>query len=200
MHLLLKIGTFLVTAGLASCATVTTKEAPPPTKPISWQERETTLSRLQSWQLNGKIAVRTSQDSGSASVDWAQNRRSYLISLMGPLGSNSLKLQGSPAEVTLTTSDGKRYTAANPEELLAKRWGYNVPVSHLKYWIRGLTAPGIPAQTQFDQANRLSSLRQDGWYVEFPSYTRSGNVDLPSKVFITSSSLNVKIIIYKWSV
>ena len=47
----------------------------------------------------------------------------------------------------LQTSDGKRYNAASPEQLLAEQWGFHLPVSNMKYWVRGLPVPGIPATT-----------------------------------------------------
>jgi outer membrane lipoprotein LolB len=188
------LGIFL---GLAGCTTIA-PEAPPST--VSWETRQTALSRIQGWQLNGKIAVQTSRDSGSATVDWLQRNGSYTVSLLGPLGTSGLKLSGHPGSVTLETSDGKRFTASNPEELLAKQWGFNLPVSYLRYWIRGLPVPGIPSSDHFDPSHRLTDLSQQGWQVQYLSYTRSNNIDLPSKMFISSPTLKVKIIIYSWNV
>jgi outer membrane lipoprotein LolB len=167
---------------------------------IPWKDRQLALNRIQSWQISGKIAVQTPKDSGSASVDWTQNQGSFIISLMGPLGSNGLRLSGQPGKVTLETADGKHFTASNPEQLLAERWGFHLPVSNLKYWIRGLPVPGIPANTQFDSAGRLTQLSQQGWHIRFLSYTRAGAADVPAKLFINSSDLNVKIIVYNWKV
>ena len=181
--------------GLSACTTIA-PQAPPST--LSWSERQATLSHLQNWHLNGKIAVQTTEDSGSATVDWVQNNNSYTVSLLGPLGANGLKLTGQPGLVTLTMADGKRFTASNPEELLAKQWGFHLPVSYLRYWIRGLPVPGVAASNQFDASHRLMNLTQDGWQVQFLNYTHSHNLDLPSKLFITSSTTKVKILIYSW--
>lgn len=184
-------------AGLAGCTSLAPKA--PPQAALSWQERQTILNRLQSWQLNGKIAVQTPQDSGSATVDWMQSNSRYAVSLYGPLGTNGLKLSGQPGSVTLVMSDGKRYTANNPDELLAKRWGFHLPVSYLHYWIRGLPVPSLPSNSQFDASHRLVSLTQQGWQVQFLSYMSNGIIDLPEKLVITSSSLKVKIIVYRWN-
>jgi outer membrane lipoprotein LolB len=118
---------------------------------------------------------------------------------MGPLGSNGLKLSGQPGRVTLVMSDGKSYTASNPEELLARRWGFHLPVSNLRYWIRGLPVPDLPSNTQFDTSNRLVNLAQDGWQVQFLSYMSGRNTELPEKLVITSREMKVKIIVYQWN-
>ena len=171
---------FILVSLITSCATVA-PTAPP--SQVSWQDRETILNRIQSWQINGKIGVQTAQDSGSATVDWIQNQQNYSVSLLGPLGTNGLKLSGQPGKVTLDMSDGKHFTASNPEELLAKQWGFNLPVSYLRYWIRGLPVPSLPVNSQFDTSHRLTDLMQQGWHVQFLSYTRQNNVDLPSVVY-----------------
>jgi outer membrane lipoprotein LolB len=188
----------LIMMVLTSCASVT--PPPAPSTQIPWKDRESRLDKIDHWQISGKIAVQTPKDAGSASVDWTQNQDRFLISLMGPLGSNALKLAGQAGKVTLETSDGKHYSASSPEQLLAERWGFHLPVSHLTYWIRGLPAPSIPANKRFDAAGRLSQITQQGWQVRFLSYTRAGKVDVPSKLAIHSPDLNVKIIVYNWKV
>ena len=187
---------FLFVLGLTSCTTIST---PPdaPTAKLTWQDRQAQLNRLDSWQLKGKIGVHTAQDSGSATVDWLQNRSRYTVSLEGPLGAGGMKLSGQPGNVTLEMANGKRVTASNPEELLAREWGFNLPVSYLKYWVRGLPAPGA-ANTLFDNFHRLTDLTQSGWHVQFLSYTTINKLDLPTKIEISSSTLTSKIIIYDW--
>lgn len=188
---------FLIAGALSSCTTITPTSSVSATK-ISWKERQLTLNRLQNWQLNGKIGVQTARDSGSASVDWKQNHQQFIISLSGPLGSGGLKLTGHPGIVTLDTSDGKHFSANSAEQLLSKQWGWNLPVSHLNYWVRGLPAPSSAYTSQLDSSQRLSELVQQGWHVQFMSYTRSGNIDLPDKISITSPTLKTKIVIYDW--
>ena len=190
---------FLFAILVTGCSTVSTlPEAP--AKQISWKDREARLSRINSWKLSGKIAVETAKDSGSATVDWSQQRQQFTISLLGPLGSGGLTLNGRPGLVTLQSSDGKTYQASNAQELLARTWGWNLPVSYLNYWIRGLPVPGISQQSQFDPYQRLSLLVQQGWQVQYLSYTNVGSVDLPSKITITSNQLKTKIVVYDWQV
>lgn len=186
--------------GLAGCSTVsqTTQQTPTTSvAPPAWKPRENSLTKINSWQIQGKIAVQTAKDSGSATVNWTKRGQSYQVSLMGPLGTHSMKLNGRPGKVILTSSDGKTATAASPEQLLAQQWGFNIPVSYLNYWIRGLPAPGA-ANKQFDAQGRLKDLNQQGWHVQFIDYAQKKGVELPSKIFLASNSVKVKIIVYDW--
>lgn len=181
---------------LVGCATVTPPEAPP--TQLSWAARETLLNKLQSWEVNGKIAVHTAQESGSATIDWSQQQQNFRISLMGPFGSHNATLSGQPGAVTLVTSDGKHIVAKSPEQLLAQQMGWQLPVSNMNYWIRGLPAPGIPVSNQFDVYHRLTLLVQQGWNIQYLSYMNVNGIELPQKISISSATVNSKIIIYNW--
>jgi outer membrane lipoprotein LolB len=187
----------LVTIALCSCSTLTPS---PPSVPQPISTRQASLNRIQNWQLYGKIAVQTDRDAGSASFNWTQHHDNYVVSLSGPLGTHPIKLSGRMGYTVLETSNGKRFTAQSPEILLAQQWGFNLPVSNLKYWIRGLPAPNLPAKKHTDAYGRLSQLSQAGSTVQYLSYHSVHSVDLPDKIFITSPSLKTKIIIYSWQI
>lgn len=199
------LGMTLLATALTACSTVTptttsTASTTIPAEAASWKNREAELKRLQTWQVNGKIAVRTAKDSGSATVNWSERHGSYRIYLAGPLGSHGLQLNGEPGHVVLETSEGKRLTANTAEQLLEQNWGFDLPVSYIKYWVRGIPVPGITNNTQFDSQGRINHLVQDGWRVQYQSYTHKGNLDLPARLSINSDRLDVKIIIYDWKI
>ncbi len=182
---------------LTSCSTVA-----PPSIPAqqSQQQRATQLDKVNSWHLQGKIAVQTAQDAGSATINWTKQQQRFVITLTGPLGSGALKLSGRPGAVTLTDSTGKQFTASSPENLLADVWGFRLPVSNLNYWMRGQPVPGIAAQPQYDTYGRLNTLRQQGWQVQYLGYTQAKGVELPSRINITSADMKVKVIVYSWEI
>lgn len=184
---------------LSSCSWVSTPPSAPGAQ-IPWKDRQVALNRIDNWKINGKIAVQTPQDSGSASIDWVQNQQRFNIALMGPLGTNSLKLWGQPGSVTMETSNGKRVTAGSPEQLLREQWGWDLPVSNLSYWVRGIPVPGGDFNGQYDQYHRLTSLVQNGWNVQYLSYMNVGAVDLPNRISISSAKLKTKIVVYQWKV
>lgn len=187
---------------LVGCTTVTTEkpvETPPAAPKATWADRQASLGRIQNWWASGKIAVQTARDSGSATVTWAERRGNYTISLVGPLGSHGMWLTGRPGSVTLRTADGKTASARSPEKLLAAQ-GVALPISNMRYWVRGLPVPGIPANTQFDHYGRLTSLKQQGFNILYLSYTNVGGVDLPQRMSLSSSTVRAKVMIYQWRV
>lgn len=204
MYLLLNACSTPVTKGVYSQPTpFTGKNAvaeEPLAKPLisNWPERKLALNQLNHFAWQGKIAVHTKSDSGSGSVDWQQSGNHYTISLLGPVGSFSFKLKGSPGHVSLAKSDGTHYLANTPEGLLATHWRMRLPVSNLKYWVRGIPAPGSSEQ-HFDTQARLTSLMQQGFTITFVDYQRVGRFDLPKKIVITGPTLIAKIIISHWN-
>lgn len=189
----------LSTLWLASCAT-TQPSQPALNKQISWDQRVQTLSEIQNWDLKAQIAVRTQKDAWSASLQWQQNQQDYHITLFGPLGSNAVELRGSSGRVQMSTSDGKTFTASSPEQLLKQQVGWAIPVSNLRYWVRGIPVPGIAAQKQLDTYNHLINLQQQGWNIQFLHYTSVRHIDVPSKIFLNNPELNVKILINQWQI
>lgn len=189
------IGILSLAILLTSCSTVAPPAAPSTVAPA---KRAVRLDQVHHWTLQGKVAVQTAQDAGSATIDWMQRGRQFNITLTGPMGSNAIRLAGRPGLVTLTDSNGKQVSASSPEDLLARAWGFHLPVSHLDYWIRGLPVPGSTSNPQYDKNGRLSSLSQQGWNVQFLSYTTVNGIDLPSRLAITSAAMKVKLIIYSW--
>lgn len=190
----------LYTILITGCAKTTTDYPSKQRPAYSWQQRQAHLSQINQFSINGKIAIQSKRDSGSASVSWQERAGQYLISLSGPLGSNSMKLSGRVGSVTLQMSNGKTYRAQSAEQLLATQWGYQLPVSNLKYWIRGLPVPGFPASTYFDDENHLADLSQQGFRISYADYKTYHGVDLPTRLVLNSNTLRIKIVIYDWQI
>lgn len=190
------IWTLLLIGLLSSCANIKRTEAP--TTTIPWEQRQLALMRFNHWDLNGKIGIITAQNSGSASIRWQEDKNHYTINLSGPLGAGAVTVMGEPGQVSLQASNGQTLSAATPEQLLAQTWGWQLPVSYLKYWVRGLPVPDLTAQKEFDQAGRLSSLSQQGWQISYLDYQTVGLVDLPRRINIHASNINIKLVIHQW--
>ncbi len=102
------------------------------------------------------IAIRTNKDAWRADWQWQQTAPlTYEILLLGPLGTNTIKLTAAPQHVSLTGSNGQHVAALNADELLAQQLGWALPISNLYYWIRGLPAPNQPAQKKLDAYHHL---------------------------------------------
>jgi outer membrane lipoprotein LolB len=189
---------------LSGCASLTTEQTTTTNtnKPLTWESRAQTLSSVQTWDMSALIAIRNNSKKNNltANMQWQQTPASYSILLFGPLGTGSAKLTGTRHHVALETSDGKVFTAPTPEALLAQQTHWDLPVSNLYYWIRGLPVPNLPSQKRFDDSNHLVELQQQGWQIQFLRYAPSNQIDLPRKIFLVNPELNVKIVINEWKI
>ncbi|USA55460.1 lipoprotein insertase outer membrane protein LolB [Acinetobacter sp. C32I] len=118
------------------------------------------------FSLQGKIGVRTPQQSGSAFFTWVQQQDQFDIELTGILGVGKTQIEGKPGQVTLNSAKTGLITAETPEELLEKATGWQAPIMHLAYWVQAKPATQN-AQTSKDESNRLKQLVEDGWTVDF---------------------------------
>lgn len=182
---------------LTSCASISPFSPPPPAS-TSWSLREKTLAELQHWDISGKIAVRTATDSGSATIKWQERHPHYTIWLYGPVGTPAAILHGQPGKTMLETATGQRFSAATPDQLLRQRTGWNVPISNLFYWIRGLPVPNIPYQAAFDRYHRLAKLTQQGWEIQFLHYANFPHIELPDLITLNNENARVKLFIHRW--
>lgn len=141
------------------------------------------LQNENNFSLQGKIGVRTPQQSGSAFFTWLQQQDQFDIELTGILGVGKTQIQGKPGEVTLNSAKTGLITATTPEELLEKATGWQAPIMHLAYWVQAKPATSN-AQATNDEQNRLKQLIEDGWTVDF-SYNDAQT--LPNKLLLKQS-------------
>lgn len=194
---------FIIFLFLFGSLTGCTSLSPPAVKEnanIAWDNRLEDLAALKNWNVKGQVAIRSKQDSVSASLKWQQKQENYTILMWGPLGSYSYELNGQPGKVELITAEGKHFSASNPEALLAKQVGWQVPVSSLYYWIRGIPVPSVSAVKKWDAQHHLILLKQQGWTVQYLNYTSVNRLDLPSKILLTNPQWTVKVFISQWQV
>ncbi len=194
---------YLITLGLitllAGCAGLTSKEALEGKGDAQrWQAHKEQISRLDAWQINGKVGIRAPKDSGSGTLFWLQRQDYYDIRLSGPLGRGAARLTGRPGAILLEVANQGRYQAASPEELLQDQLGLNLPVSHLLWWIRGLPSPNSKSRLNLDSQSHLAQLSQDGWFVEYLSYAEQNGFWLPERIKVSGYDLQVTLVIKDW--
>lgn len=191
---------FFITLWLTSCTIAPTELQTAQNKYATWSNRAKTLNQIHTWNLTGLIAIRERNNAWSANLQWQQQQQNYHIRLFGPLGTHTYELSGDASHVILATPEGKQFSATTPEELLAQQLGWRIPVSYLLYWVRGLPAPTLVAEKSFDTYHHLTELKQAGWTIHYLRYTSANHIDMPSKIFLDNTKLNVKIIVNKWQI
>jgi outer membrane lipoprotein LolB len=149
--------------------------------------------QLQHWQLSGKIGLRNGKQGHSAYLNWRQCGEHYTIRLTGPLGQGAAQLTGNNSLASLQTSDQQRFQSANAEQLLAEHFGWQLPVSQLLYWIRGIPDPSHP-----HQPTAGSGFQQRQWQLAYPRLMPVENYQLPAKVIAEQTPLKVTLVIKDW--
>lgn len=187
-----RAGLLGLAALLASCSLT-----PPTGTPIP-PERRWTPPAWTDWAAQGRLAIQRDEEGLNAGFRWRQAGEAYDIRLSGPLGQGGLRIHGDRNGVLLETDDGRRDGAADPERLLARYLGWSLPVSGLRYWVRGEAEPGQPARWQWDELGRPRRLSQSGWDIAYLSYSAWDDVELPRLVRLARSDLEVRLLIDQW--
>ncbi len=166
-----------------------------------WDARRTLLSELKSWRLRGRIGIELPKEAWSASLHWDQDHDSYRLLLIAPFGRGTYELSGGNGRVELQTPKNRVYSAPTAEALLQQNLGWQVPVSGLRYWVKGLPEPGRrPDSVVLDDHGRVSELVQDGFKVRYEQYQTVQGYDLPRRITLDGGKIRVKLVISSWNV
>lgn len=166
--------------------------------PAAWQAHRQAVEPIQSWTLQGKLGMRSVQESGSGTLFWLQQHDQYDIRLSGPLGRGATRITGDQQGITLEIAGQETLQAASAEELLEEQIGWRLPVSHLLWWVRGLPAPDAPSRLQLDTDSRLARLAQSNWTVEYSRYQDVGGVQLPQRMQLSGYNVLLTLVITRW--
>ena len=165
----------------------------------AWEARRDELMRLQTWDLEGRIAVRTPDESGSGSLYWRQRPEEYALRVIAPFSGGMYELNGAAGVVSLRTPDNSLSQAADAEALLQRAAGWHFPVSELVYWIRGLPAPSLVVeQLLLDAENRITALSQGGWSIRYKRYSGVGRLSLPARLDLENEQVRVRLSVREW--
>jgi outer membrane lipoprotein LolB len=183
---------------LAACA-----QQPRLPTAASWEEHSARLRALTSWSAQGKLALRTPEQSESASIQWQQQDGVTRVYLSGPLG----------VAATSLYSDGKALVIRHGNEVqtfdladltaLERNTGWDLPLVALPYWLKGLPAPELDIQGMElgqDDPALLAMLQQDDWKIHYEAYASYGAMTLPTKLQLQRRDTTVRLIIRDWQV
>lgn len=158
------------------------------------------LQDLQSWEIRGKLGVKTDQDRASTSVKWQQQAANeYQINLVGPLGQGAVEIIGQPQSVSVSIK-GETYTSSSARSLLSEQLGWDLPVEQFQYWVKGVPSPNKTIDAiSYSADGNIDSLSQDGWLITYDSFEDFEHWRLPSKLTASFNSLKLTLIIRDWS-
>lgn len=182
------VGLLLASLLLSACSAI----APPAEENSDWARQRDQLQDLDSWELRGRVNVRYDNKSHTPTINWLQQNVEYHIQLWGTLNAGRTLIVGSPDYVTLE-SGGKTRSASSPEELILEQLGYELPISQLNYWIKGLPAPGSDAQLSFNALNQLTTIEQANWTINLSDMRQYGAISLPRRVDLTRPRNDIRL-------
>src|SRR6187431_3225679 len=173
------------------------------TPPQDVLEHQRQVQAIGNWTLTGKLGIRTTEDSGSASVKWVQKIANYQINLSGPLGQKSMIITGTPDKVRLEQTGEPAQEAKTAEALIKKSVGWTLPVAQLAYWVRGVPAPKLRiTHLQQNQNGLIDQLTQGDWSITYGNYRdqdfNGAVLPLPGKITAEYKDVRLVLVIRDW--
>lgn len=178
----------------AGCATL-----PPAGETEGWPVRRAELQTLQTWTLNGRVAVSTAADGFSGGLAWRQEGPRAEIELRGPLGGVALAIRLDGAAMTVTDGNGDSVEGEAAQDFVAAEIGAPLPMSELRYWLIGVPAPDLPHRETIGADGRLAGLEQAGWHLRYARYETVDGLALPARIEIESTAARLRLVVSSWS-
>jgi len=186
-------------AVVAGCRT-----APPIQQPAalsqSWDVTRPALQARDHFQLKGRVAVAAGKDGFNASLRWIQAGAISQVSLEGPLGAGGVQITASGDSLNIVTAHGDHLDSDAARAELDARLGFDPPLGSLRYWIQGVPDPASPSKEKVDlQQQRLQSLEQDGWQIDYTGYMPGAGASLPAKLTLQRAGVRVRLVVDGWN-
>jgi outer membrane lipoprotein LolB len=122
------------------------------------------------------------------------------VSLEGPLGAGGVQITADGDALSIVNSHGDHLDSDAAHGELAARLGFDPPLSSLRFWIQGVPDPSTPSKEKVDpQQQRLQSLEQDGWQIDYTGYVPNAGGSLPSRLTLQRSGVRVRLIVDGWT-
>ena len=200
---------------ISGCATNIPKQSAATSAALAlWQQQKLNNSTMSSWEIFGKIGVKTGDQGGSATLKWSYRNDRQKIELYGPFGGGRIKISVTGDAAILKDTKGAVIEGESAAQVLYQRLGWRVPFAELIMWCRGLPDDHA-TDIVIDQYGRLKSLNQGVWHIEYQEYRSVAGFTLPRKLTLASlpggmalyddhgkyigDQLRVKVILRRWS-
>lgn len=196
---------------LVSCATITeppTKESPikeltVKEKASKWLAEKKKRQQIKIWEIRGRLGVQTETTGGSADIIWKQSEREYSIHLIAALGAGSYLIMGNDEFADVRFPDGRKETIDNVDQAFLSTLQVDLPVTAIRYWLRGLPAENLPVKNiSWNSKGLIHKLEQSGWNVEMKKYA-GAKILMPHNIYLTrddNPELDIRLVLRQWLV
>jgi outer membrane lipoprotein LolB len=152
-----------------------------------------------SFDLSARVAVRHEGQAFSSGLRWRHALGRDEIWLTNPAGQALAHIIDEGEGALLTSADRRQHRAASVESLTRQALGWELPVVHLKHWLRGEIAPGAaPGEVARDESRRIVKLEQAGWRIVLGYEPPQDNRALPRRLELERDSAQIRLVIDAW--
>lgn len=196
MQASLKIALPLLILLLSACA----GQAPREPGQQTWEEHRARLELLEQWTATGKLALRTTERSESASILWRQQGQDTHLQLSGPIGFNATTITSDGQQMKMRQGETTRTWDISTPGAISRSTGWDLPLQALPYWLKGLPFPDMKIQLLelLPEGAVLERLQQDDWEVLYENYGVFGTLSLPTHLRIRRGDTSARVIIRDW--
>lgn len=181
---------------LAACAGPDRREI----TSAGWTAHQEGLQFLQHWSARGKLALRSSTASESATFNWRQQKQQTHLELRGPLGVGATTIHSDGLQLDIYRGEEHRTVDISSPGAIASNTGWDLPLDALPYWLKGIPSPDYTIETlELDaETELLSTLQQDSWEIHYDKYEQFQQFTLPTRMDIQRNGTSARLIIRQW--
>ena len=165
------------------------------TPPVSHTEIRASLS--DNWSLQGRIGIRTDDQSLSGQIKWQHRADLDVLLMTSPLGQGVARIVRDADGVTLEVPNQPPRRAPDAETLTREVLGYGLPVTGLTWWLQARPAPDRVFEVTRDASGRIAQLRQDGWVIDYLQYADDAPAR-PRKLVVAREGLEIRLVADTW--
>ena len=189
----------LLLVTLSACTTTAPKIAPIENADQAWDNRKSLLYAQHEWRAHLSVIGVTKDEKFKTRIIWQQNSQGYQIKLRDFIGRTVALIEGSPDKVIVKTSKGERYEDHDAETLIYGLFGLRIPVTGMRYWLRGIPQPKLAYQDLSLRADGLAaSMQQAGWQLSYQNYVENNALQLPANAVFQYDDLALTVKIARW--
>jgi outer membrane lipoprotein LolB len=150
------------------------------------------LYQKSKWTFSGRLAISDGEQSLSAAIVWGHDQHRDAIELSGAFGQGRTLIELTEGKMIVDNGDRRVQYSGQEDVLVSNLLGLAVPVSALKYWVRGLVLP--------EQGYVLidKGFLQSQWQVKYLQMQFIGRDELPRKIKIDKGNARLKLVINQW--
>lgn len=178
--------------------------AGPPERPaaprVDWLERQDMLREIEEFRMEGRLALNTGRRGYSGTVTWEQNDDLVDFRFRGPFGFGGFRIHGDLDQLRVKTTAGDEFLLRDPEQEMTERFGWSLPVHSMRYWILGVSDPGLPANEVPDEQGLLESMEQAGWIVNYDAYDDVDGLLLPRRFDMERGDIRIRVMSDRWEI